>query len=99
MSKKVFPTRVLLIVMVWMPALHFLWPGTVIFPVPWSLFGLIPLTAGIILNLAADGAFHTAGTTVKPLEESTALVTGGRTNGARLLTIQKRRAGNVQEKN
>ena len=60
-----------------MTALHFLWPGVVIFLVPWNLFGLIPLTTGIILNLVADGAFHKAGTAVKPLEESTVLLTSG----------------------
>ena len=32
---------------------------------------------GVILNLVADAAFKKHGTTIKPFEESTALITGG----------------------
>jgi protein-S-isoprenylcysteine O-methyltransferase Ste14 len=35
------------------------------------------LALGVAINLVADGAFHKANTTVKPFEESSALVTGG----------------------
>ena len=45
--------------------------------VPWRLLGLVPLVVGIALNLAADRALKVAGTTVKPLLETTSLVTGG----------------------
>jgi steroid 5-alpha reductase family enzyme len=36
-----------------------------------------PVIAGVALNLVADGAFHRAGTTVKPFQESSALLTDG----------------------
>jgi protein-S-isoprenylcysteine O-methyltransferase Ste14 len=41
---------------------------------PWKLLGLIPLAIGIVLNLLADNALHKRGTTVKPFQESSALV-------------------------
>lgn len=44
---------------------------------PWNLLGIVPLVAGITLNLMADAAFRKAQTTVKPFELSTALVTTG----------------------
>jgi protein-S-isoprenylcysteine O-methyltransferase Ste14 len=77
MPKKIFPTHCLLIAVALMPALHFLWAGGILLPMPWNLVGLIPLAAGIGINLAADRDLHKAGTTVKPDEESAALVTGG----------------------
>src|SRR4030042_3612548 len=77
MNGKLFPTHFLLIAIVLIPALHFLWPGIVIFPAPWNFLALLPLAGGIFINLAADGAFHKAGTTVKPFSESSALVTTG----------------------
>ena len=39
--------------------------------------GILPVAVGVAFNLAADAAFHKAGTTVKPFEESSALVTDG----------------------
>jgi protein-S-isoprenylcysteine O-methyltransferase Ste14 len=63
--------------MIAMLALHFLFPVAWIVPPLWNLFGLIFLVAGVIINLIADKAFHQAGTTVKPFEESSMLVTDG----------------------
>jgi len=60
-----------------MAGLHFLFSGIIIFPVPWNLLGLVLLAGGIVINLIADSAFHKAGTTVKPFQESTALITEG----------------------
>ncbi|MGD8985256.1 MAG: isoprenylcysteine carboxylmethyltransferase family protein [Desulfobacteraceae bacterium] len=57
--------------------LHFLLPGTRVLPFPWNLLGIIPLVLGIVMNLVADRSFKKNETTVKPLEESTALVTDG----------------------
>ena len=68
---------VTLIILAAMLLLHFLLPLGTIIPAPWCLLGLIPLALGIGVNLAADNAFHKAGTTVKPFEESAVLVTGG----------------------
>ena len=71
------PTTYLLVSIVAMLALHFLLPVAKVVPLPWNLAGIVPLALGIGLNLAADRSFHTAHTTVRPFEESSALVTGG----------------------
>jgi protein-S-isoprenylcysteine O-methyltransferase Ste14 len=76
-GKKVLPPTYLWVAIAIMLALHFLFPVTQIIPWPWSLLGIIPLACGIALNLIADTAFRKAETTVKPFQESTALVTGG----------------------
>jgi protein-S-isoprenylcysteine O-methyltransferase Ste14 len=60
-----------------MVLVHFLLPGKKILAFPWNLLGLIPLTLGIVLNLVADRSFKNHETTVKPIEESTALITTG----------------------
>ena len=60
-----------------MAVLHFLFPLAKIVPPPWNLLGAVPLVFGIILNLLADRAFKKRETTVKPFEESTALITSG----------------------
>jgi len=46
-------------------------------PSPWNLIGLIPLFFGLWINLSADRAFKKAETTVKPFEESNALIQDG----------------------
>ena len=76
-SKRVLPPTYLLGFMVLMIALRFLLPTTTIVAFPWSLFGLVPLAAGILINLIADKAFTEANTTVKPFEESAVLITDG----------------------
>ncbi len=57
--------------------LHFLLPGMRVLPFPWNLFGFIPLALGIVMNFVADRSFKKNQTTVKPLEESAALITDG----------------------
>jgi protein-S-isoprenylcysteine O-methyltransferase Ste14 len=76
-DKRMLPPTYLLVAIVLMLVLHFLLPVYKIVPIPWSVLGLIPLACGIALNLVADRAFHQAQTTVKPFEESTALITTG----------------------
>jgi len=75
--QKVMPTTYLLASILAMIALHLLIPLRKIVPSPWHLLGLLPLGLGVALNLLADRAFHTAGTTVKPLEQPTALIRDG----------------------
>lgn len=60
-----------------MVLLHFLVPVYQLTSHPWNAIGLIPLIAGIVLNLAADAALKKHGTTVKPFEKSTVLITSG----------------------
>lgn len=60
-----------------MVLLHFLIPVTKFVAFPWNLSGLVPLLAGVVFNLLADSAFKKAQTTVKPFEQSTALIVTG----------------------
>ncbi len=56
---------------------HFIFPLGSLIPSGWRFAGLLPIAAGIALNLAADRQFKLCGTTVKPLQRSSALVTDG----------------------
>jgi protein-S-isoprenylcysteine O-methyltransferase Ste14 len=60
-----------------MLALHFLLPLGSILRFPVTLVGMLPVAVGLGLNLAADSAFRRHGTTVKPFERSSRLVTTG----------------------
>jgi protein-S-isoprenylcysteine O-methyltransferase Ste14 len=71
------PPMYLWAAMIVMAALHFVFPVNRIFPFPWNLIGLLPLAVGAALNLLADSAFRKAKTTVKPFQESAALLTHG----------------------
>lgn len=77
MRHRFMPTTYLLVAVLCMVALHLLLPMARLIPPPWSPLGLVPLAFGIALNLAADRAFHADRTTVRPFEESSALVTSG----------------------
>ena len=57
--------------------LHSLLPIADAVPFPWSLGGILPLAFGIWITLAADRVFKKHGTTVKPFQESTVLITDG----------------------
>ena len=77
MKRRVLPPAILFASLVVMVALHYLLPAKRLIGFPWTVLGAIPLLAGVLLNLAADRALKTHGTTVKPFEESSVLVTGG----------------------
>lgn len=47
----------LLLSIVAMIALRLLLPGHRITPFPWTLLGVAPVFAGVVLNLVADAAF------------------------------------------
>lgn len=76
-DKKVLPPVYLFASISLMIVLHLLIPIEEVIVYPRLLFGSVPLILGIALNLIADRAFKTFNTTVKPFEESTALVTTG----------------------
>jgi protein-S-isoprenylcysteine O-methyltransferase Ste14 len=76
-SKRVLPPTYLLVSIVVIVALHLLLPVVTVVPLPWNVIGIIPLALGIAINIVADNALHKADTTVKPFEESSALVTSG----------------------
>jgi protein-S-isoprenylcysteine O-methyltransferase Ste14 len=76
-AKQILPPTYVLIALVVMLVLHFIFPAIKLISLPLNLLGLIPLILGVALNLIADGAFRRAGTTVKPFQESAALLTDG----------------------
>lgn len=75
--KKILPPTYIFGAMVVMIALHFLFPIAMIVGFPWNLLGVIPLILGLLMAIIADRVFHQRGTTVKPFETSTVLVTDG----------------------
>ena len=76
-TRPILPPAYFLASLALMAGLAFALPIAVIAAWPWRAAGLIPIAAGVGLNLAADRAFKARGTTVKPFEPSSALVTDG----------------------
>ncbi len=72
---KPLPPLYFLLALVLMAALHFVVPVYRYWALPLSLVGVVPLVFGIALNVIADNAFKKHDTTVKPFEQSSALVT------------------------
>jgi protein-S-isoprenylcysteine O-methyltransferase Ste14 len=75
--KKVLPPTYFLAAVVLMAPLHFLLPARQLIAGLWRVLGVVPLAPGVYINLVADRAFKVRETTVKPFEESSALVTDG----------------------
>jgi len=75
--RELMPTTWLLIGLIAEALLHFIVPGVHLLAAPWVLLGLVPIVIGVWINLAADKALHSASTTVKPFESSSALVRDG----------------------
>jgi protein-S-isoprenylcysteine O-methyltransferase Ste14 len=73
----ILPPTWLLIAIILIAMLVFFLPGIRIIPPVWNLLGLLPLLAGLALNVVADQAFHRVGTTVNPYVQSSTLVTDG----------------------
>jgi protein-S-isoprenylcysteine O-methyltransferase Ste14 len=77
MTNRLLPPTYFVASLVLMAALALLLPIAPLLSWPWRAAGLVPIAAGVWLNLAADRAFKQRGTTVKPFERSSALVTDG----------------------
>ena len=75
--RKILPPTYLYGAIGLMVALHLIAPITTLLDGLAVLTGLIPLVIGVVINLLADRAFKQHATTVKPFEQSSALVTGG----------------------
>ena len=60
-----------------MVVLALLAPVTRVIPFPWNLAGVVPIILGGVLNVLADKQFKAVGTTVKPFESSSVMVTEG----------------------
>jgi protein-S-isoprenylcysteine O-methyltransferase Ste14 len=77
LRKRTLPPTYLLVTLLVMVALCRVLPVAWIIPPPWNIAGVLPAAVGIALNLLADSALKQAQTTVKPFQQSHALVTGG----------------------
>lgn len=71
------PPTYLFAALVLMAIVHWLVPVAAILAWPYNLLGGVLLAAGVALNLTADAALKKHGTTVKPFQKSTALITTG----------------------
>ena len=76
-SRRVLPPVYFLLALVMIGGLHWLLPIKKLIPTPLSYLGLVPVVIGIGLAAAGVRLFARTGTTIKPFEESAALVTEG----------------------
>ena len=74
---RILPPMYLFTSLASMVLLHFFIPVYQLISYPWNAAGMLPLVLGMTLNISADRAFKKTGTTVKPFEVSTTLVTSG----------------------
>jgi len=75
--RKIEPPAWLLANVVAMVALGFLFPVIRVIPSPYRYLGILPILAGVAVNVWADGLFKRAKTTVKPSETPTSLIVEG----------------------
>lgn len=75
--RRVMPISYLLGGILLAAALHLLLPVLQLLEFPWRLAGLLPLLAGVVLNILADRAFSKHATPVRPDEKPTLLITSG----------------------
>jgi len=76
-NKKILPPTYFFITLLTAYLLYLFIPVQKIITYPWNVFGIIPGIAGAILNMIADKDFKKAGTTVKPFEKTSTLITRG----------------------
>lgn len=74
-NNKILPPRYFFIAIVLIFLVHFIIPVVKFIPYPWNLIGIILIIIGSFLNLVADKKFKDLNTTVKPYENSAALIT------------------------
>jgi len=76
-SKRVLPPVYFLAALVSMGALHFFLPIAYILRPPYSTSGSFLFITGVVLVLWGARSFSRAGTTIKPFQDPSALVTSG----------------------
>ena len=74
---RVLPPVYFLMAIIIMVSLHFFAPITIVVTSPWNLLGVLPAGVALIIMLYAAYSFKRAQTTIKPFQESSALVTRG----------------------
>ena len=58
-------------------ALHKCLPVSTVLPSPWNFAGVVLIVAGVLIVIGPASSFSRAGTTIKPFQESSSLVTTG----------------------
>ncbi len=76
-DKRLLPPVYLLLAIILMLLLHFFLPVKRWHWWPWNLIGAVAMLLGVAINVVADNQFKRHGTTVKPFQRSSALVTDG----------------------
>ena len=76
-SKPEYPPTYFVVAVLVMAGLHFLVPVNQVISFPYRYFGLVPLAAGVVLNMWGSRLFDRTGTTIKPFESSSSLVIRG----------------------
>lgn len=77
MPRRVMPPVYLLLAVVSMTLLHLAAPGARLVHDPYRSAGIPIIAIGLVLVLWVAGMFRRAGTTIRPFQESTALVVDG----------------------
>ncbi len=72
---RILPPIYFLMAIIIMVSLHFFAPITIVVTSPWNLLGVLPAGVALIQMLYAAYSFKRAQTTIKPFQESSALVT------------------------
>jgi len=75
--KKIFPPTYFLGALILEVLLNWILPIKHILGSPERLIGLVPILMGVLLNIFADQQFKKWKTTVKPIEQSSSLITEG----------------------
>lgn len=76
-KKKILPPTYFFMTLLIAYLLYLFIPLGIFIYYPWNFIGIIPAIVGAILNMIADKDFKRAGTTVKPFEKPSTLVTSG----------------------
>lgn len=76
-TKGPIPPVIFLVFLLIEIGLHYWLPITRLLPSPWNLGGVVLIVAGVLIVIGPASSFSRAGTTIKPFQESSALVTTG----------------------
>ena len=76
-GERLLPPQLFAAAVAFMIGLHLIEPGLRLLESPWTWLGVLPAGIGLALNIWADRLFKYRGTTVKPFQASTMLVSEG----------------------
>jgi protein-S-isoprenylcysteine O-methyltransferase Ste14 len=75
--RRIYPPIFLLLASLLMIGLHKVAPGRQLVDGPERYWGIVPMGVGVWIAILVNAMFRRAGTTIKPFQESSALVTSG----------------------